>query len=110
MRVTNCKTSSKIIVVTYYKSALSIDNYKIVIVTDYKSATSSKIIVVTDYKSALKKDNYKIVIVTDYKSATSRSVSVGELFLKRKGFLLFCHVLKKVYTFYINTKIRLQFK
>ena len=27
-----------------------------------------------------------------------------------RGFSKVCHVLKKVYTFYINTKIRLQFK
>ena len=31
--------------------------------------------------------------------------------LKAEGVkTIFCHVLKKVYTFYINTKIRLQFK
>ena len=37
-------------------------------------------------------------------------IEFGELYLIPSKNGLNCHVLKKVYTFYINTKIRLQFK
>lgn len=36
--------------------------------------------------------------------------SIGNVLGFTGGFLMGCQVLKKVYTFYINTKIRLQFK